>query len=167
MRIPLLPIPSARTVASIRAAVYLGLAALCVALVALGYADADGRWFAGGLATLFGVLGLLALRRARAASPVRPAFPDPSRLPAPAASAILRRNLLLLSVALPLLSAMSAWELNGLAHGASDAMLWAPVGLVYDHFGYWPAVLFPLTLWLVAAVILGWKIVKLRGRANG
>jgi hypothetical protein len=39
--------------------------------------------------------------------------------------------------------------------------LWFPLGLIYEHMGYWPTVLTPICFGIICVVIFRWKMTKI------
>ena len=87
-------------------------------------------------------------------------YSDPNRLPLPDRERYFRRQLLGCALLFPVLSAWIAYELNLLEEGSrSPTPLWFPVRLLYEHFGYWPAL---LAAPLAGATLLMFWVWKLR-----
>ncbi len=63
----------------------------------------------------------------------------------------------------PAISVLAAWELKSLDSGrVENVNLWFPLGLIYEHMGYWPTVISPLCLGIICIVIFKWKITKIK-----
>jgi hypothetical protein len=91
------------------------------------------------------------------------AFFDPNTLAPRDRIAHVRRALLVLTAALAALTVMTVRDISTLESGASNrALLWAPVGFMYETFGHWPAVLFAPGLWVVVSSALGRRWLKAR-----
>ena len=109
-----------------------------------------------GLCALLGFLNLVLARRTPAEALVT-TIPD--RAPVPAQLRYYRRMLWLSLVAFPVMSALVAYELHELESGAADSVrLWAPLGALYERFGYWPAVLAPIFLGIACAALFVFKL---------
>lgn len=63
-------------------------------------------------------------------------------------------------VAFPILSAFVIWDLQKLESGHS-ALIWAPVALLYEYLGYWPAVLFCPILGIICLLVFRKRIKNL------
>ncbi len=68
-----------------------------------------------------------------------------------------RRGLCACAAGFPLLSAVTGYELHQLECGATDhVQIWAPLALIYEHFGYWPTMIsLPLVGICCCAVLFG------------
>ncbi|PKB15425.1 hypothetical protein [Flavobacterium sp. 5] len=65
-------------------------------------------------------------------------------------------------LAFAVLSIWTITELNGFENGLEDAEIWAPIGFVYDNFGYWSAVLISPLLGLLVLFSNVKSIMKLK-----
>jgi predicted lysophospholipase L1 biosynthesis ABC-type transport system permease subunit len=69
-------------------------------------------------------------------------YVDPSTLPPAERRSYMRRQLIGAAVVFPLISLWIWKSLSDLeAHATETVRVWAPIGLIYEHLGYWPAVL--------------------------
>jgi hypothetical protein len=74
----------------------------------------------------------------------------------------IRKITILSYFAFPAMSAFTAWELKNLESGnAETVQLWFPLGLIYEHMGYWPTVLTPICFGIICVVIFRWKMTKI------
>jgi hypothetical protein len=143
-----------------QAARFIGVLNLTLALFFIGAAavvrEPEFRWIFLGIAAFVGVLAWRRFRHARTAPPEAKAFFDPNTLAPRDRIAHVRRALLVLTAALAALTVMTVRDISTLESGASNrALLWAPVGFMYETFGHWPAVLFAPGLWVVVTCALG------------
>lgn len=90
---------------------------------------------------IFGIVQYrLALRTPSGAVFVQ--HPDVNTLPVPERRPFMKRQLAGAAVFFPLFSLWVWKDLNLLESGAAETVrLWLPIGLIYEHLGYWPAVL--------------------------
>jgi hypothetical protein len=73
-----------------------------------------------------------------------------------------RRMLWLSAVAFPVMTAWIAYDLQQLENDiVSEVTIWAPVAAVYDHFGYWPAVLVTPLVGILCCTVFLFKLTKL------
>jgi len=106
------------------------------------------------MAAVFGYLSYSFFKKARGARDEDMSHAPPTDATAPQKIKFYTRFLYLSSVAFPLLTLIDILELNSLEPGVNKSVeLWAPVAFLYNHYGYWPAVLSVPVLGLV--VILG------------
>jgi hypothetical protein len=110
---------------------------------------------------LIGVQQLWQARRTgRDASVRRHPFLDPHSLPVDERLRVFRRQLIAGAIVFPLMSVMTAIELQRLESCEQERVtLWVPLALLYDHFGYWTAVLAPL---VAGAMLSAFWIARLR-----
>ena len=79
----------------------------------------------------------------------------------------LRRMILIVPIALTPLAALVGYELAQLEYGwAKSARVWAPVALIYNNFGFWPAVLLVPAAGLLLIMMLAWKLRTIRENPN-
>jgi hypothetical protein len=117
----------------------------------------ESKWFWVPLLIGLLLLAFTALRMLRLAQHPNPAeaHPLPSDLPVDARLAIVRRGQWLMPLILIPYSVWVAYDLYRLETGAVDEVsLWAPVGDVYQYFGFWPGVLM-MPLITVGFVLIG------------
>jgi hypothetical protein len=150
-----------------QAARFTGFFNLVLALFFIGAAvvvrEPEFRWIFLAIAAFVGMLAWRRFRHARTAPPGAKAFFDPNTLAPRDRIAHVRRSFLILTAALAALTAMTVRDISILESGASNrALLWAPVGFMYDAFGYWPAVLFAPGLWVVVSCAFGRRWLKAR-----
>jgi membrane protein implicated in regulation of membrane protease activity len=150
-----------------QAARFTGFLNLALALFFVGAAvvvrEPEFRWIFLAIAALVGVLAWRRFRHVRTAPPEARAFFDPNTLAPRDRIAHMRRSFLLLTAALGALTAMTVRDISTLESSASNRVsLWAPVGFMYDVFGYWPAVLFAPGLWVVVSCAFGRRWLKAR-----
>jgi hypothetical protein len=82
-------------------------------------------------------------------------FLDPNRLPVDERLRVFRRQLIAGAIVFPLISVMTAIQLQRFEScGQERVTLWPPLALLYDHFGYWTAVLAPLVVGVVLSAPL-------------
>src|SRR6185437_3523389 len=74
-----------------------------------------------------------------------------------------KRYMLIGLIAYPILTIIIVPDLNDLeAHSVDSVHLWAPVAFLYNHFGYWPAVLFVPVIGLVITLLFIRKIKQVK-----
>jgi len=97
---------------------------------------------------VFGVQQLWQARRTvRDAVAKLPPALDPNSLPIDDRLRLFRRQLLIGAIVSPLLSVITAVELQRLEScDGGRVTIWAPLAFLYEYFGYWPAVLAPLVV---------------------
>jgi hypothetical protein len=107
------------------------------------------------LICLFGGVQLWLAHRTPPTVRVSSRYSDPNRLPLQQRVRYFRVQLLVSFVLFPILSAWTAYDLNRLESGSvASVRVWFPVSFVYEHLGYWPAVLaWPLS---GAAICMVW-----------
>jgi hypothetical protein len=95
------------------------------------------------LIVAFGVQQILQARRTPTATVVHPhPHPNPDHLPPAERTRYLRNQLIIGAVVFSSGSLWLMYQLNRLEQGTAESvMLWSPIGFLYDHFGYWTAVL--------------------------
>jgi hypothetical protein len=150
-----------------QAARFTGFLNLVLALFFIGAAavvrEQEFRWIFLAIAAFVGALAWRRFRHARTAPPEAEAFFDPNTLAPRDRIAHVRRSFLILTAALGALTAMTVRDISTLESGAANStMLWAPVGFMYDVFGYWPAMLFAPGLWIVVSCALARRWLKAR-----
>ena len=75
----------------------------------------------------------------------------------------LRRMILIVPIAFTPLAALVGYELAQLEYGlAKSVRVWAPVALLYNNFGFWPAVLLVPVAGLLLIMALAWKLRTIR-----
>jgi hypothetical protein len=121
--------------------------------------DTMGRFACYGFAVGCAAAALYCIRRARRTPKGEVVYALPAAAP-PEEQLRMYRGLLWVSfVCFPLLSAAVVYELKPLEAGETDrARLWAPLVPIYEHFGFWPAVLSPLLFGAVCCAVFAWKI---------
>jgi len=105
---------------------------------------------------LFGVQQLWQAGRSSsdAVARLHPFF-DPNSLPLEDRLRVFRRQLIIGAIAFPFVSVVTAIELRRLESCAEERVtIWAPLALLYDHFGYWTAVLAPLVAGGILSAVL-------------
>jgi hypothetical protein len=127
-----------------------------------------GRINAFVLAGLFVLMGIFNLWRARRTSPsdnVTHILVTPDLASVPEQTRHFRLMFWLSIVAFPAMTVSIAYELHRLESGAAERVLiWAPISAVYEHFGYWPAVLSLPVLGLIGCIVSIHKLRKLESR---
>jgi hypothetical protein len=104
---------------------------------------------------MFGMLQLWRARRTSSDATVRlPPGLDPNSLPIDDRLRLFRRHLILCAVVCPMLSLVTAYDIHRLESGAERVSLWMPSAVLYDHFGYWTAVLAPIVFGAIMSVLL-------------
>ncbi len=146
---------------------YLALAAFVavtgLVLRALAIADTLGMMFLLIFALLASGPGLWRLWKSKRVGPDVVVHTTLATMPPTAQEAILRRQIPLAAVAFPLLSIMTAHSLLQLERGeARSVRVWAPLALLYNTLGFWPAVLFVPCLGVALVVGLVKRQQKLR-----
>jgi hypothetical protein len=75
----------------------------------------------------------------------------------------LRRMILIVPIAFTPLAAFVGYEVAQVEYGwAKSVRVWAPVALLYNNFGFWPAVLFVPAAGLLLIMSLAWKLRTIR-----
>ena len=75
----------------------------------------------------------------------------------------LRRMMLIVPIAFTPVAALVGYELAQLEYGlAKSVRVWAPVALLYNNFGFWPAVLLVPVAGLLLIMMLAWKLRTIR-----
>jgi len=75
----------------------------------------------------------------------------------------LRRMILIVPIAFTPLAAFVGYELAQVEYGwATSVRVWAPVALLYNNFGFWPAVLFVPAAGLLLIMYMAWKLRTIR-----
>ena len=123
--------------------------------------DEIGRIFCFFLAGLLFFIAIYNFRQYKKSHPDSKVYENIAAAPANLQVKYFKKIMFLSYVAFPAMSAFTAWELNNLESGnAETVQLWFPLGLIYGHMGYWPAVLSPICLGIICVVIFNWKITK-------
>jgi hypothetical protein len=144
-------------------AVFCLAAALALPLLLLeGEGDTTRTIFVLVGAGVVGLIGALYLRAWRRAAPAPDAKPL-THMPASLQVERIRRALWLSVPAFSVLTAIIVNDLNSLESG-ERANLYAPVALIYNHLGYWPAV---LVAPLGGIILIGVGLYKLRKLRSG
>jgi hypothetical protein len=135
----------------LRAACALFLAAVFFGCSLLPAVTAWGRIACYAMAGGCVLYALLFLHLARRTPRDRTIGKDPRTLPLADRIRSHRKAKFVSLVAFPALSALTAWQLYGVEFaGEPETRIWAPLALIYNHLGYWPAVLAPLIVGVVA-----------------
>jgi len=75
----------------------------------------------------------------------------------------LRRMILIIPIAFTPLAAFVGYDLAQVEYGwATSVRVWAPVALLYNNFGFWPAVLFVPAAGLLLIMYMAWKLRTIR-----
>jgi len=126
----------------VTAGVHLGIALLLIGFALLGKIDDLGRVLTALIALPFAGSAAYQLWRARRSAPGSTVYYLPDLAPPDLRLVHTRRLLRGSAVVFPIASAWIAWDLWQLESGAAESVsVWAPVALVYRHFGFWPAAL--------------------------
>ena len=71
--------------------------------------------------------------------------------------------ILIIPIAFTPLAAFVGYDLAQVEFGrATSVRVWAPVALLYNNFGFWPAVLFVPAAGLLLITYLAWKLRTIR-----
>ncbi len=71
------------------------------------------------------------------------------------------KQILGFGAAFVVLTAFTVSDLNDLeSEAVSSVSVWAPIAFVYEHFGYWPAVLLVPALGVVSGGGLCWRLMQ-------
>jgi hypothetical protein len=91
----------------------------------------------------------------------------PDLAPVPEQIQFFRRMLWSSAIAFPVLTVWVAYELHQLESGAEkEVTIFAPLVPVYEHFGYWPAVILSPILGAVCCAVFIHKLRQLANRDN-
>jgi len=124
--------------------------------------DELGRILCFVLVTTFVPSGAFQLWSARQTSSDAAVTLFPHRAPVPEQVRFCRPSLWLSAFVFPVLAIWVAYDLHQLETGAVDHVrLVAPLGFVYEHFGYWTAVLAMPVLGLLCCAVFGLGLRKL------
>jgi len=139
-----------------------GAAVLAMPLFIEGPKDFEGAIFL----VLFGIgllgWGAFSLWRHRKLDPTTPVYTIDD-LPVDQRVRALRRMILIIPIAFTPLAAFVGYELAQLEYGgATSVRVWSPVAFVYNHFGFWPAVLLVPAAGLLLIMVLAWKLRTIR-----
>ena len=110
--------------------------------------------------------GVLQIQQANRTPPelVIPFRFDPKRLPPQERRRYFRKKLILSALVFPALSLWQAYNLNRLEVGdLKESRLWSPIALLYNHFGYWPAV---MAMPIIGIVVLSIWLFKLNNQGS-
>lgn len=154
-----------RTHYLIRGWSYAAVAGIGPVLAVLGeIPDTDHYIVAGIFTMVFGTISYIAFKRARKAGPDEQVhYAPPPGTPVEEQLTFYRRYLTLSLCAAPLAGAFTFWQLHPLHDGTAESVrTWAPLALLYDHFGFWPAVLSLPVLFVAFAAVFVRKIKRLR-----
>src|SRR5262249_15631472 len=106
--------------------------------------------------------GAFSLWRHSKLAPTAPVHPIDD-LPVDQRVRALRRMILIVPIAFTPLAALVGYELAQLEFGlAKSVRVWAPVALLYNNFGFWPAVLLVPVAGLLLIMALAWKLRTIR-----
>ena len=143
---------------------WIVIGVFCLALVIAGAAtDALGFYFALVFGTVCLGLGALQLWRFSVADPKTPPYPTVDDLPLQKRAGALRRLMLVFGAVIILGSAVTTYQLLQLAYGWEEKVsVWAPVADLYNHFGFWPAVLLIPAIGLLGLVEAARKLRAIR-----
>jgi hypothetical protein len=115
--------------------------------------------------SLLGVVGLgygaFALRRHMQQDPTTP-IPTVDDLPPAEGARQTRIAIWVLAIIFILGSGFMVYQLVQVEFGRQRATVWAPVAMMYDFFGFWPAVLFVPVLGLLILFALARKLRTIR-----
>jgi hypothetical protein len=141
-----------------------------IALFAGKNLDETGLTFLLVAAGAFLVAGLFFLWRARRTpkDAVAVTAENLPQQPVPVQLQHYRRILWMSAFAFPILSGFIVYELNRLESGEVERVnIFAPAALLYNHLGYWPAVLVVPVLGVVCIPVLILKMRRLRSGQSG
>lgn len=107
----------------------------------------------------FGIMQLARARRTPSSAIYKSSYSDPNLLPLPQRIRYFQRQLLITSVVFLASSTWVAHQLNRLGSGEAErVMLWAPLVWLYEHWGYWPAVLATPALGVALCGVLAMRL---------
>lgn len=145
-----------------------GLCVLAIAFFVIPFVvepDTFGRIFCYAAAGVCALAALFNVWWSRRTPPERIIFALPAAAPPSVQLRFYRQMVWMSVVAFPALTAAVAYELHEPGSGAKDrARLWTPLVRVYEHLGFWLAVLAPLLLGVVCCTVF---LVKIRKLAKG
>lgn len=103
--------------------------------------DGEGFLIAGLIALVAGFLAYRSIRQLKATDETERVYAPPADATPTEQAAYYRRFMYIGLAAFPLLTLITVWDLNGLESGAVESVsVWAPIGFLYEQFGYWAAV---------------------------
>jgi hypothetical protein len=112
-------------------------------------------------------MGIFNLWQARRVSPLDTVTRIPDLAPVSEQARYYRRMLWLTAVAFPPMTVWMAYDLRRLESGAAEHLsISAPIAVVYEHFGFWPAVLVLPGLGILCFLVCVRKLRKLRSRES-
>ena len=147
---------------------WIVIGVFCLALVIADAAkDAFGLYFALIFGTVCLGIGAFQVWRFSVADAEIPPYPTVDDLPLQKRAGALRGLMLVFSAVIILGTAVTTYQLLQLAYGwEKKVSVWAPVADLYNHFGFWPAVLLIPTIGLVGIIEAARKLRAIRKAAE-
>jgi hypothetical protein len=146
----------------IRACGNFVLAGVIAALPIFVSVDTLGHAFCFAVVTIFTLIGAVNLRLSQRTASDATVTLIPDRAPILEQVRYFRRYLWLSALSFPLMTIWIAHDLHQLEIGAmKEVRIMAPVGFLYEHFGYWTAVLYVPVLGLLCCAFFMLRLRKL------
>ena len=140
------------------------IAAIILIIIPFIFSNIDdfGRIFSFILAGLLVFMAIYNIWQYKRSHPESKVYENIAVAPANLQMKYFKKIMMISYFAFPAMSAFTAWELKNLEGGNAETVrLWFPLGLIYEHMGYWPAVLSPVFLGIVCIVIFKKKLTRI------